>query len=84
MRGKGRVLKGDIQVRENTIAPFVRSLGVDNNFVLQGNVQVFKNAGEGRKTVQNNQVGKDLQCFENTPPFVGGPNVAQKREGQCF
>jgi hypothetical protein len=79
--GRGNtVLKGDIKVWENTI----RALGVDQNRVPQGNVQVFKNVGEGPKTVQFNTVGKDLQCFENTPPFLGRPNVATKAERQCF
>jgi hypothetical protein len=79
--GGNLVLKGGIKVSGNTITG---ELGVDQNSVPEGNIQVFKNTGEGTKTVQFNEVGKNLQCFENSPPFVGGPNVAQKAAGQCF
>jgi hypothetical protein len=83
-RGGGNdVRKGNIEVAENLIAPAFRTLGIDQNTVPQGNLQVLKNRGGSAKTVQFNTVGKDLQCFENTPPFVGTPNTAGKSEGQC-
>jgi hypothetical protein len=79
--GGGNILdKGGIKVEENNVTG---DLGVDQNRV-GGNLQVFKNRGTGTKTVQDNTVLGNLQCFENTPPFVGGPNAAQKAEGQCF
>lgn len=83
--GGNLVLKGNIKVSENNlISAIIGGIRVDQNSVPEGNIQVFKNTGEGPKTVQNNVVGKNLQCFENSPPFVGGPNFAQKAEGQCF
>jgi len=77
--------KGNIKVEENSIGfpvPF-GEMEVSRNTV-GGNVQVFKNVGPGLKFVQGNTVREDLQCFENTLPFVGGPNTAGKAEGQCF
>jgi hypothetical protein len=44
---------------------------------------VFKNSGAGTKVVQGNNVAENLQCFENSAPFIGTPNTAQKSEGQC-
>jgi len=77
-----RVLKGDIQVFDNIIIG--RFLGLENLLSNVGqNFQVFKNTGPGDKMVVGNTVGENLQCFENTPPFLGGPNEAQKAEGQC-
>jgi hypothetical protein len=81
--GGNEVRKGNIQAAENLIAPAFRTLGIDQNTVPQGNLQVLKNRGDSEKTVQFNTVGKNLQCFENTPPFVGTPNTAGKHEGQC-
>jgi hypothetical protein len=75
------VLKGNVKIEENTVV-FVHN--IRDNRVAQ-NVQIFKNRGLPAVTaVQNNFVGADLQCFENSGPFVGGPNSARKAEGQCF
>jgi hypothetical protein len=73
---------GNILVQENVI-PGAEAMAVNRNSV-GGNVQVFKNRGEGPKTVLANVVRQDIQCKENDEPFVGGPNVAHKAEGQCF
>jgi hypothetical protein len=82
--GGGNTLEeGSIQVEDNIILSSPIGLNVAHNQVAQ-DLQVFKNKGPGSKTVQNNTVGENLQCFENDPPFVGGPNAAQKREGDCF
>lgn len=74
------VPNGDVQVAENAITFHL--------FVLSNRVgsdmQVLKNTGLGAKNVQNNTVRENLQCFDNAPPFVGGPNVSGKAEGQCF
>jgi hypothetical protein len=75
-----RVNAGNIKVEDNLITGALR---IEDNQVAE-DLQVFKNTGPGQKFVRNNTVGENLQCFENTPPFVGGPNNAQKREGQCF
>ena len=72
--------KGTIKIEENLV-PF--ELDIRSNTVAQ-NLQLFKNRGAGLKFVQLNTVRENLQCFENDPPFVGGPNVAAKAEGQCF
>lgn len=71
--------KGNIKVEENAIS---QNLQICGNRV-GGNLQVFKNSGTGPKTVQRNNVRQDLQCKENTAPFVGSPNTAGKKEGQC-
>ena len=76
------VANGNILVQENVI-PGPEAMFVNRNTV-GGNVQVFKNRGEGPKTVLDNVVRQDLQCKENEEPFVGGPNLARKAEGQCF
>jgi hypothetical protein len=76
------VPKGNILVQENVI-PALEAMAVNRNTV-GGNVQVFKNRGEGPKTVLDNAVSQDLQCKENDEPFIGGPNLADKAEGQCF
>jgi hypothetical protein len=71
--------RGNLKIEENLI------LVLDINLVSVGqNMQVFKNRGTGTKLIFSNTVGQNLQCFENDPPFVGGPNAAGKAEGQCF
>jgi hypothetical protein len=78
--GGNTVERGNIKVEDslNSI-----QLDVSDNRVGQ-NVQVFKNRGTATKRVMNNIVGESVQCFDNQAPFVGGPNTAPKREGQCF
>jgi hypothetical protein len=73
---------GNIKVEDNVIQS-PSSMSVLGNRVT-GNLQVFKNTGTGPKQVVSNTVRENLQCFENDPLFIGGPNAAQKREGQCF
>jgi hypothetical protein len=79
------VEKGTIKVEDNlVVGGAFFGLQIRQNQVAQ-NLQVFKNKGPGApKVVQGNTVGQDLQCFENDQPFIGGPNAAQKAEGQCF
>lgn len=79
--GGGNTLdKGNIKVEDSVISSLFE---VSDNRVAQ-NVQVFKNAGAATKRVMNNTAGESVQCFDNVPPFIGGPNFAPKREGQCF
>jgi hypothetical protein len=78
--GGNTVERGNIKVEDNVISS---SLEVSDNRVGQ-NVQVYKNTGAASKRVANNTAGESVQCFDNLPPFVGGPNFAPKREGQCF
>lgn len=81
------VLKGNVQLTENFIPAkppgSFNGLNVVDSFIAQ-DLQVIKNRGPGPKEVANNTVGQSLQCFENDPPFIGGPNTAPKKEGQCF
>ena len=76
------VRKGNIFLQENVVSLPSSVLLVSDNAV-GGNGQVFKNRGPGAKSVSGNTVREDLQCKENDPPFVGGPNAARKAEGQC-
>jgi hypothetical protein len=48
------------------------------------NMAVIRNRGTSAKTITNNTVADTLRCFDNEPPFVGGPNTAPKKEGQGF
>jgi hypothetical protein len=79
--GGNRLAKGGIKVEENFITATF-GLQIGQNRVDQ--LQVFKNRGPGAKTVTNNTVRQNLQCKKNQAPFVGGPNTARHRQGQCF
>jgi hypothetical protein len=74
--------KGNLKLEDN-FSPPAFFFFVDRNQVAQ-NLQAFKNRGPALKRVQLNVVGQTLQCFENDPPFVGGPNTAEQAQGQCF
>jgi hypothetical protein len=78
--GGNTVERGNIKV-EDSFNTF--SFEVSDNRVGQ-NVQVYKNMGGATKRVANNIAGESVQCFGNAPPFIGGPNMAPKREGDCF
>jgi hypothetical protein len=80
--GGNELGKGNIFLQQNFI-PAPELLFVTDNDV-GGNLQVFKNRGDGAKSVSGNRVLENLQCKRNDQPFVGGPNVAGKAEGQCF
>jgi hypothetical protein len=74
----------NIQLQENIVMLVTNDeLRVQTNSV-DGNIQVFKTRGNGPKFVNGNVVRESVQCTENDVPFVGGPNVAAKAEGQCF
>jgi hypothetical protein len=75
-----RLDKGSMKIEDNVVEVF--DITIAANQVAQ-NLQVFKNKGAGVKSVTFNIVRQDLQCFENDEPFVGGPNTAEKAEGQC-
>jgi hypothetical protein len=72
---------GNIKVEKNVIQSPIFMSVLGNQ--VTGNLQVLKNTGTGSKQVVNNTVSENLQCFDNDPPFVGTPNVAQQAEGQC-
>jgi hypothetical protein len=72
--------KGNIKVEDNNLQFPMLIIG---NTVAE-NIQVFKNRGPGVKQVTGNTAGESIQCKENDPVFIGGPNVAPKKEGLCF
>jgi uncharacterized protein YjdB len=85
--GGGNILENvDLKVVENEVVPVSgvpsNGLQIGDNQIGQ-HLQVFKNRGGLPKAVTRNTVGASLQCFENTAPFIGEPNVAQEAEGQC-
>lgn len=75
-------IRGNVKLEDNFI-PAGQFLTVDIGTRVAQNLQVFKNKGPGSKFVLGNTVGESLQCFENDPPFFGGPNVAREAQGQC-
>ena len=77
-----RLDRGHLELKENVI-PANRQLSVRGNQV-GGDGKIYKNEGPGTKVVQSNTFAKKLDCKSNSAPFLGGPNVAQRTEGQCF
>jgi hypothetical protein len=76
-----RLEKGSIKIEENTTTSAL--FEVTSNSV-SGNIQIFKNSGSASKLVSANIAGGAIQCFENQLPFIGGPNTAPTKQGQCF
>lgn len=87
------VQKGNVQFVGNII-PANENLFIWSNFPrIAGDLQVFKNTGPGGKFVFTNPVLGVIQCYENEPPFVGGPNFGRAPDqppplmsgkNQCF
>jgi hypothetical protein len=77
-----RIERGHLELKENVVTAN-RTLAVRGNFV-GGDGKIFGNDGPGAKFVQMNTFGKQLDCKRNDAPFVGGPNVARRTNGQCF
>jgi hypothetical protein len=88
-------MAGDVTVDQNNVqagniqAQEMLAAGAPNEEfrvmtnTVAGNIQVFKVMGPRLKFVTNNTVRENLQCRLNDPPFVGTPNLAAHREGQC-
>jgi hypothetical protein len=75
------VERGSIELIDNVTETFLQT---EFN-VVGANVDVFRNSGAGGKFITNNTAGVAVRCFENTGAFfVGGPNFAPSRQGQCF
>jgi hypothetical protein len=69
---------GSIKVEDNFIPAGVEGMHIGQAQIANGNLHVFKNRGSGPKTVMgNNVMNGDIQCYENDPPFVGGPNTGR-------
>jgi hypothetical protein len=75
-----KLKNGTLKVEENFIGS---NLNVVRNEVAK-DLEVRRNRGGGQKTVRNNRVLQDIKCEGNAAPFVGGPNLAARAEGQCF
>jgi hypothetical protein len=71
------VNNGNIKVEDNFLmAGEPLRIGVAQ--IANGNLHVFKNKGVIPKIVTNNNVTNgDIQCYENDPPFTGGPNTGR-------
>lgn len=63
------VANGNLQVFDNAPTIGLQVAGTD----VAQNLQVYKTRGAGFKAVQDNRVGDTIQCFDNDPPFAGGP-----------
>jgi hypothetical protein len=78
--GFTRVPNGGILASRNVTQVILQ---VSNNNVARS-VEVLDNTGPAGKFVDANTAGVAVRCEGNTPPFIGGPNFAPAREGQCF
>jgi hypothetical protein len=58
-------------------------MSIFTNTLPSNNMHVLNNTGPGNKQVVTNTV-KHIVCFGNTLPFLGGPNIAEMAQGQCF
>jgi hypothetical protein len=79
--GPNNVINGNITIEENVIGPGAppgSGMFIDSNQISNGNLHVSKNVGPGAKAVQGNRVvNGDIQCYENTTPFIGAPNTGR-------
>jgi hypothetical protein len=82
---------GNVDIVANTVPAsaiisenFIGIPGVGGVVAVGGSLRVYNNTGPGAKDVSLNTAGRVVACRDNTPPFIGGPNVAPKKEGQCF
>lgn len=71
----GATANGDVQLESNT-----RRVSVSDSDI-GANLQVFQNTGG--VVLRNNDIAQNMQCKENSPPPVGGGNVAGDKEDQC-
>jgi hypothetical protein len=76
--GKRTVVKGNIQLKKGKNGGRLTRTRVD------GDIQLFGNAGGKRFVVRGNVVDGNLQCKNNSPRPTGGNNrVDGNKEGQC-
>jgi hypothetical protein len=78
--GSTNVLNGGILTSRNVVTS---DFQIQFNTVSES-IEVFRTLGPGAKIVSLNTAGDAVRCEGNEPPFVGGPNFAPEREGQCF
>lgn len=82
---EGNEIGGDLQISNSLIARGGEyAIEVAKNWV-KGNLQFEKNSAfQGDFKIAYNDVGGNLQCFENRPvPEARGNTVAGNTEGQC-
>jgi hypothetical protein len=73
---------GNLTAEDNLLLATLQFGIVENS--VGADLSVIRNRGPEPKTVANNIIAATLRCFDNDPPFVGGPNTAGRAEGQCF
>ena len=78
--GSSRVTNGGILTSRNVVTS---DFQIQFNTVSES-LEVFRTLGPAAKIVSLNTVADAVRCEGNEPPFVGGPNFAPTREGQCF
>jgi hypothetical protein len=76
----GAIVSGGLVVRDN-VAGDVLQVAANE---VTGDIAVMRNRGPAQKEVSGNVINGNLECFDNDPPFVGGPNTATNAQGQCF
>jgi hypothetical protein len=78
--GSTRVTNGGILTSRNVVTS---DFQIQFNTVSES-IEVYKTLGPAAKIVSLNVAAVTVRCEGNEPPFVGGPNFAPEREGQCF
>jgi hypothetical protein len=94
LNGRRSTVGGDVSVQDGGRATIART-NVENNVQAQqnagplliaenrvgGSMQVDQNTGGVR--IVRNRIAQTLQCQANTPPPMGGGNVAGEKQDQC-
>jgi hypothetical protein len=76
-------ITGSVKIADNVVPNTGAGMVLDS-VRTSGDLKVLNNRGPGPKRVAGSIVAGSLECFGNTATFVGGPNTAGKRKGQCF
>jgi hypothetical protein len=77
------ILREDVEIKDNDVD---KEVTVQSNRLLDGDLEVVGNTGDGPKVVQDNVGTPDeaLVCFGNSDPFTGTPNAGfGTATGQC-
>ena len=78
--GSTRVTNGGILTSRNVVTS---DFQIQFNTVSES-IEAYNTLGPAAKIVSLNVAAVAVRCEGNEPPFVGGPNFAPEREGQCF
>jgi hypothetical protein len=80
---------GSVRVRSSDVKGNVQLVSNDGELLISGNridadLQVFQNRGGAAIALDNNTIGGNLQCKQNSPVPTGGGNVVDgNKEDQC-